>query len=214
MINTELFSKVSVKWGSVIMSTEKVQAAKKEQREKVLKYRQRLTDRELLKKSMEIKKKLFELEKFKEAEVVMFYVDFKNEVRTEFMIKEALKANKRVVVPISKVEDRFLLLSELKDYDEELEEGTYGILEPKEEYVRPVEYEKLDFAVVPGVAFDENCERLGYGGGYYDRFAERLSSQVNRVALAFEIQIIDEVVTGEYDVPVDKVLTEERVITG
>jgi 5-formyltetrahydrofolate cyclo-ligase len=53
---------------------------------------------------------------------------------------------------------------------------------------------------------------LGYGGGYYDRFAERVPERVDRVALAFEIQIVDEVVIGEYDIPVDKVLTEERVI--
>lgn len=211
MISTELFSKES-KRGSVIMSTEEVQAAKKKQRKEVLGYRRRLTERELLKKSMEIKKKLFDLKGFEEAEVVMFYVAFKNEVRTEFMIKETLKADKRVVIPISQVEDKFLLLSELKDYDRELTEGTYGILEPKEEYIRPVEYEELDLAIVPGVAFDTDCDRLGYGGGYYDRFAERLSSEVNRIALAFEIQIVDKIVTGKYDVPVDKVLTEERVI--
>ncbi|SDC64693.1 MULTISPECIES: 5-formyltetrahydrofolate cyclo-ligase [unclassified Candidatus Frackibacter] len=194
------------------MSDKKVQEAKAEQREKVLNYRQRLTDRELLGKSMEIKKKLFELKEFQEAEVIMFYIDFRNEVKTEFMIKEALKLGKRVLVPISQVEDRSLLLSELKDYDQELELGTYDILEPKKEYIRPVKYKKLDFVVVPGVAFDEECNRLGYGGGYYDRFSAKLDDNVMRAALAFEIQIVDEVITGEYDLPVDKVLTEERVI--
>ncbi|KXS40495.1 MAG: 5-formyltetrahydrofolate cyclo-ligase [Candidatus Frackibacter sp. T328-2] len=195
-----------------MMSDKKVQEAKAEQREKVLNYRQRLTDRELLGKSMEIKKKLFELKEFQEAEVIMFYIDFRNEVKTEFMIKEALKLGKRVLVPISQVEDRSLLLSELKDYDQELELGTYDILEPKKEYIRPVKYKKLDFVVVPGVAFDEECNRLGYGGGYYDRFSAKLDDNVMRAALAFEIQIVDEVITGEYDLPVDKVLTEERVI--
>ncbi|MCK8825236.1 5-formyltetrahydrofolate cyclo-ligase [Fuchsiella alkaliacetigena] len=194
------------------MSKDEIKEAKKEQREKVLGYRNRLTDKELLKKSLEVKKKLFELEEFIEADLIMFYIDFRKEVKTEFMIKEALNLGKRVVVPISQVEDRSLLLSELKDYDKELELGTYDILEPKEEYIRPVEYEELDMVLVPGVAFDEELNRLGYGGGYYDRFSAKLAEEVDRVALAFEIQIVEEVVTGEYDLPVDKILTEERII--
>ena len=194
------------------MSKDEIKEAKKEQREKVLGYRNRLTDKELLKKSLEVKKKLFELEKFIQADLIMFYIDFRKEVKTEFMIKEALNLGKRVVVPISQVEDRSLLLSELKDYDKELELGTYDILEPKEEYIRPVEYEELDMVLVPGVAFDEELNRLGYGGGYYDRFSAKLADEVDRVALAFEIQIVEEVVTGEYDLPVDKILTEERII--
>lgn len=199
--------------GSGKMSVQETGITKQEQREKVMDYRQRLTDKELLDKSMEIKKKLFELDEFIEAEVIMFYVDFRNEVKTEFMIKEALNDGKRVVIPISQVEDRSLLLSELKDYDQELETGTYDILEPKEEYIRPVEHSELDLVTVPGVAFDEDCNRLGYGGGYYDRFSAGLDSQVSRIALAFEIQIVDQVVTDEHDLPVDKVLTEKRVIT-
>ncbi|MBM7623230.1 5-formyltetrahydrofolate cyclo-ligase [Sporohalobacter salinus] len=194
------------------MSAEEGEVTKQQQRERVIDYRQRLTDKELLHKSMEIKKKLFELDEFVEAEIIMFYVDFRNEVKTEFMIKEALSEGKRVVIPISQVEDRSLLLSELKDYDQELEVGTYDILEPKEEYIRPVDHSELDLVIVPGVAFDEDCNRLGYGGGYYDRFSANLDSQVNRLALAFEIQIVDQVVTDEHDLPVDKVLTEKRVI--
>ncbi|SJZ72721.1 5-formyltetrahydrofolate cyclo-ligase [Selenihalanaerobacter shriftii] len=194
------------------MANREIKNAKQDQRKMVLDYRQRLNDGELLKKSMEIKKKLFELEEFESAEVIMFYVDFRNEVKTEFMIKEALKLDKRVLIPISQVEDRSLLLSELKNYDQELEEGTYGILEPKEEYIRPVDYEELDLAIVPGVAFDEDCNRLGYGGGYYDRFAAKVSPEASRIALAFEIQIIDDVIIGEYDLPVDKVVTEKRVV--
>ncbi|MGM0471277.1 MAG: 5-formyltetrahydrofolate cyclo-ligase [Bacillota bacterium] len=194
------------------MSKDEAQSPKEEQRERVLNYRQRLTDKEVLHKSMDIKRELFDLEEFQAAEVVMFYIDFRNEVKTEFMIKEVLNSGKRVVIPISQVEDRSLLLSELKDYDQELEEGTYGILEPKDEYLRPVDYDELDLVIVPGVGFDEDCNRLGYGGGYYDRFSAKLDDTVDRVALAFEIQIVDQVITDEHDLPVDKVLTEQRVI--
>ncbi|MCK8815983.1 5-formyltetrahydrofolate cyclo-ligase [Natroniella sulfidigena] len=184
---------------------------KKEQRQMATKYRQRLTDRELLKKSMEIKKKLFELEEFEAAENIMFFVSFNNEVRTEFMIKEALKLGKNVILPITDREENRLLLSQLEDYDQELEESTYGILEPKEEYIRLIEPTELDLVVSPGLAFDRELNRLGYGGGYYDRLLSQ-APQADKVAIAFHIQIVDEVVVGDYDIPMDKVVTEQEVI--
>ncbi|WP_408954816.1 5-formyltetrahydrofolate cyclo-ligase [Natroniella sp. ANB-PHB2] len=185
---------------------------KKKQRQRAMEYRQRLTNRELLKKSMEIKKKLFELEEFETAENIMFFVSFNNEVRTEFMIKEALKLGKSVIVPITDRKENKLLLSQLKDYDQELEESNYGILEPKEEYVRLIESNELDLVVSPGLAFDRELNRLGYGGGYYDQLLSQ-APEVDKVAVAFQIQIIEEVVIDEYDIPMDKVVTEQEVIS-
>lgn len=184
---------------------------KEKQRKQGFKYRSRLTQRELLKKSMEIKSNLFEIEEFEKAEVIMFYVAFRNEVRTEFMIKSALELGKRVIVPITDVENKKLYLSELKDYDDELTEGSYGILEPKEEFIRTVEPSDLDLVVLPGLAFDSSGNRLGYGGGYYDRLLSQIPT-VDKMAICFDVQIMDEVITNSKDIAVDKIITEKRDI--
>ena len=157
---------------------------KEELREKMLTKRANLTSIEREEKSRVIKEKLFNQSEFKRAKTIMFYVAFRKEVETEQMIKESLAAKKEVVVPITDQEKKQLYLSQLKDYDRELESGTYGIKEPAADYYRPIKRNKLDLVVVPGVAFDTQGNRLGYGGGYYDRLLAGLTS-VSRVGVSF-----------------------------
>jgi len=185
---------------------------KKQQREKLLNKRARLSKKEVDEKSRLIKEKLFKLKDFSSAKKVMFYLDFRNEVATEKMIISALKMNKKIVVPISDRENKSLFLSELKDYQQELSPGTYGILEPKEEYYREVNKKELDLIILPGVAFDKSGNRIGYGAGYYDRFLSQISQTTAKVALAYEFQLVDKIKVNQYDIPVDKIVTEKRVI--
>ena len=161
-----------------------------------------------------IKERLFRSPEFINAKTIMFYVSTKDEVKTEFMIKDALKLGKKVVVPISDLKKRTLHLSEIKDFDNELEPGVFNILEPEKEFLRPVSAEEVDLVIVPGVAFDEEGDRIGYGMGFYDRFLRTIRKHVPVIGLAYELQIVDDIPVDDTDVTVDKIVTEERIIEG
>ncbi len=186
---------------------------KHKQRKKLLNKRAQLDDKELVNKSEKIKARLFKVKEFKQAEKVMFYLAFKNEVFTKKMIELALKLKKKIIVPSSDKENKQLILSEIKDYQRELKVGTYGILEPKAQYYRPIDKNDLDLIIVPGVGFDKAGNRIGYGAGYYDRFLSQITAQITKIALAYEIQIVEKIKVNQYDIPVDKIVTEKRVIT-
>ena len=181
-------------------------------RETMLALRDALDPEERAAKSLLIKSNLFSLPEIMSASSLMFYVSFRSEVRTEPMIKHALSLGKQVIVPVTDMKNKRLLLSQLKDFDEDLAPGTWGILEPKPEKRRPVEYSNIDVVVAPGLAFSEKGWRIGYGGGFYDRLLRE--SKIKAYALAFEIQIISGDIphNPERDVPVDYIVTEKRVI--
>ncbi|GAB6100328.1 5-formyltetrahydrofolate cyclo-ligase [Halanaerocella petrolearia] len=183
---------------------------KNEQRKRLLDKRDNLTKEEIIKKSRQVKEYLFQQSEFRNANRIMFYVAFRSEVETELMIKRSLDLGKEIVVPITNKKQKKMELSLLKNYNRELELGTYGILEPKDKYIRPVNPESLDLIIVPGVAFDSHGNRLGYGGGYYDRLFD-IISEIPRVALGFELQIVDKVITEEHDFSVDKIITERNI---
>ena len=181
-------------------------------RETMRALRDALDPEERAAKSLLIKSNLFSLPEIMSASSLMFYVSFRSEVRTEPMIKHALSLGKQVIVPVTDMKNKRLLLSQLKDFDEDLAPGTWGILEPKPEKRRPVEYSNIDVVVAPGLAFSEKGWRIGYGGGFYDRLLRE--SKIKAYALAFEIQIISGDIphNPERDVPVDYIVTEKRVI--
>lgn len=159
-------------------------------------------------KSEDIKKRLFALPDFKSANTILFYVSKANEVETREMIKDALNS-KRVVVPIIEKRKR-LTLSEIHSLDE-LEKSTFGVFEPKKEFVRPLRPENIDLIIVPGIAFDINGNRIGYGQGYYDRLLKRTRT-IPFIGLACESQLVLKIPCDSQDVPVHKIITEKRVI--
>jgi 5-formyltetrahydrofolate cyclo-ligase len=185
---------------------------KSELRKDLLKQRMALAEALVLEKSAAILGRITALEEYRRAGVVMAYVDFRNEVRTGALIENCLAAGKRVTVPITDVVNKLLTPSEILNYPEDLLPGAWGILEPAPGCVRPVDPGKLDMVIVPGVAFDLNGDRLGYGGGFYDRFLPRTRPDTIFVAPAFELQIKENVYPGSHDCPVHILVTEERVV--
>ena len=105
---------------------------------------------------------------FTRSAVIASYVAKSDEVRTEGIIRHSLKVGKRVLVPLTSPSSSTLVFSELHDYDNELAPGSFGVLEPKEEYIRPVPLEEANLVLVPLVAWDYRGHRLGYGKGYFD----------------------------------------------
>ena len=182
-------------------------------RKRTLAVRDALSPEVRAKKSEQIRSLLFQLPEFVSAGTVMFFISFRSEVMTEGMIKGALALGKRVVVPVTDLDHRRLILSALEDFERDLAVSTYGILEPKREKVKEVRAEELDLIIAPGSVFDERGGRIGYGGGYYDELLGRVSGETLVAALAFQFQVVDEVPVREgHDIPVHKIITEERVI--
>jgi len=171
--------------------------------------RNSLSKNEVLEKSKQIKERLYAQNDFKQAHVILFYVSYDNEVFTHDMIKECL-TKKEVIVPKSVKENRSLILSKLENWND-LEIGAYNILEPREDKIIEISIDEIDLIVVPGVGFDEKGRRIGHGKGYYDILMKK-STTAENIGLAFECQIVEQVPTYKYDLPVDKIITEKRVI--
>jgi 5-formyltetrahydrofolate cyclo-ligase len=121
------------------------------------------------------------------------------------MIKHAQQMGKKVAVPVIRGEDK-LIASLLKNSDNALSPGPYGILQPRES--RELSLEEIDLVIVPGVAFDKKGNRLGRGRGYYDRFLKDLTLRgIPSVGIAFDFQVVDNIPTLPHDLPVAKLIT-------
>jgi 5-formyltetrahydrofolate cyclo-ligase len=183
---------------------------KRKLRKELIEKRKNIPKNKVLEKSNKIKKILFEIDEFKQASTILFYVSYDNEVYTHDMIKESKKMGKRVVVPFSDKANRRLILSELDNWSS-LKPGSYGILEPSKDEIKEFSIEKIDLIIVPGVGFDESGRRIGHGKGYYDNLLKKLKDSLI-IGLAFELQIIDKIPVNKHDIPVKKIITENRLI--
>lgn len=184
-------------------------------RKEILRLRNLINGEELEEKSSAIMRRLMDTEEFKASKTIMCYMDFKNEVKTVDFMKLCLMLRKRVAVPlVQKIEGgrKELIACEVRDLDSELEPGTYGILEPRKDAVREVPPDEIDLVVVPGVVFDLKKNRIGYGAGYYDRFLKKTRNDCSRIAVAFDIQIVDEVPVEGHDEQMGMIITESRII--
>jgi len=195
-------------------SSEEIRSAKRALRELIGRRRRELPQPAKKRSSRIIVGSLIDLPCYRGAETVMLYVHLPDEVRTTQLLADAAERGKRVVVPYC--DGRHLGLFQVEEL-EELEPGTFGVLEPQPELrgdpARNVAPEQLDLIVVPGVAFDAHGGRLGRGKAYYDGLLSSVRPDTALVALAFECQIVDEVPMQPHDVYMHQVITEERVYT-
>ena len=160
------------------------------------------------KRSLRIQEKLFELEVFKKSLWVCFYAALSTEVNTLPMIRRALLAGKRVVVPRANGGEMSLCLYEIQDPKTDLKKGSFGILEPQDNPNKRINPGKLDVVIVPGLAFDQKNYRLGRGKGFYDRFLVQLMPRVQKIGLAFSFQMLPKLPHERHDVRLDLVLTD------
>lgn len=161
-----------------------------------------------LAKSAVICRKLLARDEFRKSRTVLFYAPFDGEVDTFEIMKMALHNGKHICLPkVIRPQKCFLPIA-ITDLDNDLERGSYGILEPRAELKTICPTENIDSVIVPGVAFDNDNYRLGRGGGYYDRFLSALSDWQWTAGLAFDFQIVDTIPQKEpHDLPVSCVLT-------
>ena len=164
--------------------------------------------------SKKIREWVFANKRFKAAETVFVYASYKSEVETKELIQGTLRQGKRVAVP--KVHDTEMFFYEIQSW-EELFPGYQGILEPQITGREPVVPAKSDVMLVPGAVFDHKGGRIGYGGGYYDRYLDKIFGAYGYcpylIGLAFACQISPKKIPlEEHDKKMDCILTERRVI--
>lgn len=143
--------------------------------------------------------KIINLKEYKDSKVILTYVSLKEEVDTIELIKHSLNIGKQVAVPKCEGNDIvFYYINNLED----LEEISYGILEPKTNKL--VNNFNNSICIVPGIAFDKENNRIGYGKGFYDRFLENYNGI--KIGLTYKACICDKIDTDENDVKMDKVV--------
>ena len=141
-----------------------------------------------------------ETELYRQAKTIYGYLPYNQEVRTVPILEQALADGKRVAVPkVCGEEMKFIYMTDLT----QVEAGYAGIPEPIAD--GPVGDDPTALVLMPGMAFTKNGQRMGYGGGFYDKF---LSEEPNHptIALCYDFQIVENLPTEEFDVPVDCVL--------
>lgn len=183
---------------------------KKDLRKVMLAKREKLSLLEVQAKSHQINQQLIFFSAYLSAKTILTYLPIKNEPDTLPTINNAWQQKKEVLIPVTQTEIKTLLLSKLEDLHE-LTKGVYDLLTPKPEYLRITDPEAVDFCLLPGLAFDHQGYRLGYGGGYFDRFLPKLRVDCLKVALAYEFQILDNLPRTELDIPVDLIITESGI---
>ena len=147
---------------------------------------------------------------FAHAHTVFCFVSFRSEVRTEGIIGAGHAHGKRVVVPRCELALRHMVLHELTDLGDHLRAGVMGIPEP-DAGLPQVEPEGVDLVLVPGAAWDGLGYRVGYGGGFYDRWLAA-HPRAWRLGIAFDLQVVERIPRGPHDVPVDVLITESRAL--
>lgn len=142
---------------------------------------------------------------FASASTVMLYSSKETEAPTHDLLQRALSEGKKVALPITHAKDRVIELSIITSL-EDLVPSSFGILEPKLSLLRPCDPKDIDFALVPGISFDKEGNRLGWGLGFYDRFLPRLSCPT--AGFCYEVQVADKLPREKFDVPVKGLITE------
>jgi 5-formyltetrahydrofolate cyclo-ligase len=162
--------------------------------------------------SRRITDQLLKLPSFDSAAAVLAYLSFGSEFDTSGFVAAILAQGKRLVLPRVNKQLRRLELFVVSNLESDVVPGVWGIREPNPDRCDPATVSQIGLILTPGVAFTSRCERLGYGGGFYDRLlSEWGGRRPTTVAAAFNLQIVDSLPIDSTDVPVDLVLTEDAI---
>lgn len=178
--------------------------SKNQLRQEIIHQRLQLNSAEVLEKSKQIQQKVCHHPTFLNAPVIYIYIDYRHEVSTRLIIETAWKLNKIVAAP--KIIDGEMKFYQIHTF-EDLAPGTFGILEP---FTNKRISSNEGLMIMPGVVFDTHCHRIGYGKGFYDRYLNRYPI-LERIALAFDLQIVDYIETESHDVNPQSVITESKI---
>lgn len=185
-----------------VESIKVLQVSKQALRKQMLEFRRCLSAEEVSKKSKNIIDKILATDSYKKAGCIYAYISTRNEVDLRELIEAAWTEGKRVAVP--KVCGQDMSFYYIESYAD-LVKGNFGILEPRNGTMHAEEKDALMF--IPGVAYDNTGNRIGYGGGYYDRYLAGEHSHYI-IAPAYRFQIVDRLTSEEHDIQVDEIISE------
>ena len=183
-------------------------------RNELLMFRNSLTEQDVQTKSEQISKKLIGLANYQQAELLLVYMDYKKEVMTSEIILDALQSGKLVYLP--KIVDQSMEFYQIQDLSE-VQTGYFGIQEPfqkedsKFHYFLAFEQHKKILMIMPGVGFDLNRNRIGYGKGFYDRYLSN-KPELDTIAIGFECQLRNNIPAEFNDIRPKCLITETRIL--
>lgn len=186
--------------------------ARKTIRQSILRQRDLLSPDIRRAKSTAIRARLWQLKEFLDTRILLVYVNFRSEAETLPLIGDCIRKGIRVAVPLTLVKDKKLLPYEIRDPETDLAPGYCRIPEPLPDRTTKIDPGRIDTIILPGSAFDLSGGRLGYGGGYYDRFLARDAPQALRIALAYDLQVVEALPLEPHDVRLHYLLTESQTI--
>lgn len=176
-------------------------------REKIKQRRKNLTHDEILQKSEKITSFLTETQIYQTAKCICVYMASFNEPRTLPFIEKALADGKKICLPVTDIESNTLSLSYISD-TALLKKGAYGILEPS--VIDNANPHDIDLIIVPGIVFDRNGSRIGFGKGFYDRLLSDTSAV--KVGVCYAFQLCEGIPADKHDIPMNMIVTEEEFI--
>lgn len=147
--------------------------------------------------------------KYRDSDTVLYYASFLNEVDTLGLMENALDHGKVVALPRIRVVGRRMSARVVRSMDD-LEPGPFGIKTPGSN-CHEIDPSDLDLVLVPGLAFDHGGHRVGFGGGYYDRFLKSTSPDTITLGVAYGFQLVEGIPASRHDVALDYVVTEDGV---
>ena len=169
-------------------------------RKQIREQKRAMTEEQIVEKSEKLATLFAASQAYKDAKTIYGYLPYNQEVRTVSMLQRALDEGKKVAVPKCYGDEmRFIYLDDLS----KVEKGYCGIPEPIAD--APIADDKTALVLMPGLAFDPQGHRMGYGGGFYDKF---LAAEPNHptLALCYDFQMLPHLETEDHDIPVDTVL--------
>ncbi len=169
-------------------------------RKQIKEQKRAMTEQQILAASQKLGQLFADSEAYKAAKTIYGYLPYNQEVRTVPMLQRALEDGKKVAVPKCYGDEmRFIYIEDLS----QVEKGYCGIPEPIAD--EPIAHDKRALVLMPGLAFDREGHRIGYGGGFYDKFLAQ-EPEHPTLALCYEFQMVEHLETEEFDIPVDTVL--------
>lgn len=171
-----------------------------------------LTKEEAKRRSQNVQKTLSNIQEYKQAKTIMVYYPLKGEVDILEMIRKEL-GSKRFCFPLINMQENQIVPFEITDLEKDFSRGPFGIKQPDPEKTKKLDIKEIDLVIVPALAYDRQKNRLGRGGGFYDRFLKTIKSPAKKVGVAFQFQILENLpIHLPFDEKVDIVASEDFLI--
>lgn len=179
-------------------------------RKEFLQIRESIPKSEITNLNFKLYQNLKQIIDFKNIKRISTYMAKDNEVQTDLLIKDALEQDINIIIPVLKSNYQ-LCFTEINKFTT-FHHNKLGILEPTKECINYTSGIDVDLVIVPGIVWNHNGHRIGYGSGYYDKYINLLNKNINIVGLSYEFQIFTNIPIEKYDMSVNKIVTENQII--